>query len=482
MKIKRTLIVLAAMMMPFTMLSGCGSLKNNDMTGEAVPSASAGKGSVAKAAPEKADGAKDTPAADSASKKADTAVKYAAEIAPAESPTLNASIADAGDASFEMDAVRDLTRAADDDIAVKKEAAEIIGERPDDIPPTQLQQQDPAEAFILTAGEWNDNENWGFFTNIVQKNLVHFPAFGLNPTARVSAAVEIGGKPAPNVAVELLWGDKVIWTAQTDRDGNAYLFYDSEQYTTDLFVRALGQTETLTAGSAADDQSDAPAVPESSVKISAEDGEITKHGKTEVMFILDTTGSMGDEIYYLQKDFSAIAEETAGSNVQFSMNFYRDAGDKYVTKCNPFTSDAKEVQSLLNKESAGGGGDTPEAVGQILEETITEGSWSKDANKIAFLIFDAPPHSDRTSVQQVQTAVASAAKQGIHLVPVVASNSDRETELFGRAAAAMTNSNYVFLTDDSGVGGSHLEPIIGDYDVEKLHDIIVRNIKEISET
>ena len=204
------------------------------------------------------------------------------------------------------------------------------------------------------------------------------------------------------------------------------------------------------------------------------------YDRTEAMFILDTTGSMGDEIMYLQKDFSAIAEEVAGENVYFSMNFYRDEGDDYVTRLNPFTTDIKDMQQKLNKESADGGGDFPEAVAQVLDETITNGSWSEQANKIAFLIFDAPPHDDSRCMQQTAAAAASAAEQGIHVVPVIASNSERTTELFGRALAIMTNSNYVFLTDDSGVGGSHLEPIIGDYEVELLHDIIVRNIQEIS--
>ena len=62
-------------------------------------------------------------------------------------------------------------------------------------------------------------------------------------------------------------------------------------------------------------------------------------------------------------------------------------------------------------------------------------------------------------------------------MPVVASNADRETELFGRALAIMTGATYVFLTDDSGVGESHLEPIVGDYSVERLHDVIVRIIE-----
>ena len=42
----------------------------------------------------------------------------------------------------------------------------------------------------------------------------------------------------------------------------------------------------------------------------------------------------------------------------------------------------------------------------------------------------------------------------------------------------MTNGTYVFLTDDSGVGFSHLTPIVGDYTVDLLHNVIVRIIQE----
>ena len=91
-----------------------------------------------------------------------------------------------------------------------------------------------------------------------------------------------------------------------------------------------------------------------------------------------------------------------------------------------------------------------------------------------FMIFDAPPHDNKA--EKLEAAIKTASAKGIHLVPVVSSGADRQTELFGRAMAAQTGSSYVFLTDDSGVGGSHLEPIVGDYEVELLHDIIVRNI------
>ena len=41
-----------------------------------------------------------------------------------------------------------------------------------------------------------------------------------------------------------------------------------------------------------------------------------------------------------------------------------------------------------------------------------------------------------------------------------------------------TGGTYTFLTDDSGIGGSHLEPTVGDYEVEHLNDMLVRIIED----
>ena len=346
---------------------------------------------------------------------------------------------------------------------------------------TEPPADDNAQPFVLTAGEWNDNENWGFFANLIHNGTITFPSYGLDPVHRIALQVKCGEDAVYNQPVTLSDADgEVLWRAKTDRSGNAYLFYPKN---------AAGQTLTLHTDGAEDIACEVPAEDANAqggqsaptLSFTAEVKEKPEQPKkTEVMFILDTTGSMGDEITYLQKDFAAIAGEVSNENMTFSVNFYKDEGDEYITRCNPFTDDVKEIQKLLNQEYAQGGGDEPEAVAQILEETITNGSWSDDTAKIAFLIFDAPPHNGSDTEKKLQLAIASAAERGVHLVPVVASNAARETELFGRAAAIMTNSNYVFLTDDSGVGDSHLEPIIGDYDVELLHDIIVRNIREVA--
>ena len=147
-----------------------------------------------------------------------------------------------------------------------------------------------------------------------------------------------------------------------------------------------------------------------------------------------------------------------------------------MTKHNDFTSDVSALQKALNNEEADGGGDFPEAVAQVLSETITDGKWSRDSVKLAFLIFDAPPHEGTD--KKLMEAAKAAGEKGIRIVPIVSSGSDRETELFARSLAIMSGGTYVFLTDDSGIGGGHLEPIIGDYKVEKLYDIIIRVIND----
>ncbi|MBP3242255.1 MAG: VWA domain-containing protein [Ruminococcus sp.] len=447
----RALLMALTLIVSAASLTSCGSADN-----AATESSISAGGEFARSEGE-AVNADESPALEAAPDAAE-------EAAPAE--------AEAGEAELSADmlAVKDAEIGADDAVDVPD-----IAEEPEPDPDEDIIIDNGGEAFVLTAGEWNDNENWGFFSNIVSNGTISFPQYGLDPTHRVAVNLTNGGEPLRNKKVELKDGGTTMWSAVTDKEGNAYLFTPATAKVEYTVVAEGAEPVTVTMGS---DNEEGQGTGIDSPELSIETGDSTvSYDKTQVMFILDTTGSMGDEIAYLQKDFTSIAEEVGGNDVTFSVNFYKDKGDDYVTSCNDFTDDIKSVQKLLNKERASGGGDTPEAVAEILDETMNSSGWESDSNKIAFLIFDAPPHNDTEQV--IMGAIAKAAEQGIRLVPVVASNADRETELFGRAAAIMTGANYVFLTDDSGVGGSHLEPIIGAYDVELLHDIIVRNITEL---
>ena len=342
----------------------------------------------------------------------------------------------------------------------------------DPVPPDEPVYE-PGEALKLTAAEWNDNANWPFFTNLVNSEAISFPSFGLDPRNRIKVSlIDADDRPLANETVLLMADDTVLWTARTDKNGVTCVFYE------DVFPNRLVCGEFEAPVRVEDIPGD-----EQTAAVMRRTEEITMRVPAtapaqtglQVMFIVDTTGSMTDEIAYLQKDFSAIAERVGSEGVQWSASFYRDEDDEYVTRHNAFTSDVAEIQKKINAEYADGGGDIPEAVAEVLTECLTDrADWDEGCVKLAFLIFDAPPHEGKEA--ELQAAVRAAAEKGIKVIPVVASNAERDTELFGRALAILTNGTYVFLTDDSGVGDSHLEPIVGDYEVELLQDLIVRLI------
>ncbi|MBQ7474781.1 MAG: hypothetical protein IJS78_02555 [Clostridia bacterium] len=354
----------------------------------------------------------------------------------------------------------------------------VPGEAPDGVPGEDAPNGEPGEAFRLTAAVWRDLDNWPFFMNLVNSEKISFPAYGIDPTRLVRVRVtDADGAALSGERVDLTDADgAVIFSAVTDKTGTAYLFWGADDDPAAVISGEARGEVVLKADTSGEQGAERRAVLAEDVTLTTEPKAAPRRA-LQVSFIIDTTGSMGDELAYLQKDFSSIAGEVGADGVFWSVNFYRDHGDEYVTKCNSFTDNVDDVKALLMNEYCDGGGDFPEAVAEILTEAITDnGEWADDCEKIAFLIFDASPHEG--TEEALVAAVRSAAARGVRMIPVVASGSQRDTELFGRAIAAVTGGTYVFLTDDSGVGGEHLEPIIGDYEVELLHDVIVRIINE----
>jgi len=117
----------------------------------------------------------------------------------------------------------------------------------------------------------------------------------------------------------------------------------------------------------------------------------------EVVFCLDTTGSMGGLIDAAKQKIWAISNQIAGGNptprLKVGLVAYRDRGDEYVTRLFDLTDDLDAIHGHLMGFRAGGGGDTPESVNQALNEAVNKMTWSKEPKtlKIIFLVGDAPP-------------------------------------------------------------------------------------------
>ena len=165
--------------------------------------------------------------------------------------------------------------------------------------------------------------------------------------------------------------------------------------------------------------------------------------------------------------------------MRFGSVFYRDEGDEFVTRPFTFTSDQTSLISFISNQSANGGGDFPEAVHSALDVAITQNSWNDNASaRIMFLLLDAPPHYTQEVISSLELNLIKAAEKGIKIIPITASGIDKATEYLMRSIAILTNGTYVFITDDSGVGNDHLEPTIGEFEVEKLNDLMVRLVGE----
>ena len=81
-------------------------------------------------------------------------------------------------------------------------------------------------------------------------------------------------------------------------------------------------------------------------------------------------------------------------------------------------------------------------------------------------------------VESLHKSITAFAGQGIKIIPVAASGVDKSCEFMLRFFAITTGGTYVFLTDDSGVGNSHIVATVGEYQVELLNDLIVRLISK----
>lgn len=340
-----------------------------------------------------------------------------------------------------------------------------------------------AYAGLMTAGAHDDNLYYQLYTSLFLKGqtaaedgkfLIYKEKddWGVNTLDRIKVTVENDGAKVSNANVIFTDNEeKVVYSAQTNSAGVAYLFGNDR-----------GGKITVISGEG-----------ENTVAVSQDDTEVTvtldksaQKGKNiEIMLVVDVTGSMGDEITYLKNELSDVVNRVVKSfgdaKVKLALLFYRDEDDAEEFAYSDFldVTDSKNLtvqQSFINKQKASGGGDYPEAVDEALEIAVSK-QWSDNATKIIFHVLDAPPHAKAADKARYKKALLSASEKGIRICPILASGADVTTEYLTRQAAVMTGGTFVFITDHSGIGNSHLDPEIPNVVIEKLNDLMVRLIK-----
>ena len=200
----------------------------------------------------------------------------------------------------------------------------------------------------------------------------------------------------------------------------------------------------------------------------------------DLLLAIDTTGSMTDELSYLQVELDSIVASLRrirpGTDIRVGLVVYRDVGDEYVTRRFELTNDLANLRQQLGAQQANGGGDYPEAVDQAFADA-NRFDWREDATKVMLHVADAPPHAERAGAAWEQAQ--SLRTRGVHIVPVAASGVADDAQYLMRSMAALTQSRYLFLTDDSGVGLAHQEPDVPCYVVTRLDGLIERVVASL---
>lgn len=298
---------------------------------------------------------------------------------------------------------------------------------------------------------------------------------------RTIRVVDAGGAPLPGARLQVVDedADRVAWRGTTQGDG-CVPFYprlaggDAAPDTWLIEVAVGG--ETVRHHWNLDGDECVVRVPGATAD---QGGEIA----LDVVFVIDTTGSMGDEIERIKATLLGVTERLRSLEREFTLRYgavlYRDVGDVYVTSAHAFTDDLEAFDEALKKIDASGGGDGPESLNQGLAVAVDEMDWKPGAARVAFLIADAPPHMDYQGDVPYGESLKAAVGKGIRIHAVAASGLDEVGSLVFRQIAQMTRGEFVFIEyggDVTKSGEAH--GVSGVQKSNNLDDILFAKIRD----
>lgn len=177
----------------------------------------------------------------------------------------------------------------------------------------------------------------------------------------------------------------------------------------------------------------------------------------EMVFVLDTTGSMGGLLDGAKQRIWGIVNDVMKApsrpRVKIGLVAYRDRGDAYVTRVLPISSDLDKVYAALMDLEAGGGGDGPENVRRALADGVNRAGWSPRARQVAqilFLVGDAPPHDDYQDEPPCLETTASAIGRGI-VVNTIQCGQMAGTQAVWQEIARRGEGQYFAIAQNGGV-------------------------------
>jgi Mg-chelatase subunit ChlD len=190
--------------------------------------------------------------------------------------------------------------------------------------------------------------------------------------------------------------------------------------------------------------------------VRADEKPVSKKPKVEVVFCLDTTGSMGGLIDGAKAKIWSICNQIASGkptpDLKVGLVAFRDRGDEYITKVFDLSDDLDAIHGHLKTFKAAGGGDIPESVNQALDDSVNKIKWSTDNStlRIIFLVGDAPPHMDYPDDVKYPVTCKKAAERGI-IINTIQCGKDPECTKFWKDICVKAEGSFVQIPQDGGV-------------------------------
>ena len=296
----------------------------------------------------------------------------------------------------------------------------------------------------IKAGEWDDNANYHEFQRYLAGATESYPLHRVDVSDRQFLVVrDMDGKAVPRCRVTVSDKGQQEVTLTTTASGRAVLFPHGE--------RLDGPGLTASANCAG-------ATASAHFSLADQDGivdlrlqskrELPATRTIDVAFILDTTGSMSEEITAVKSTIGKVASTLRQANfsVRIGLVEYKDRGDPFVTKVHPMSQNVDRFLADVSSIEAGGGGDTPESVNEGIHAALTQLSWGADSiGKFAFLIGDAPPHLDYSNDADYAVDMRDAAHHGIQVFTIAASGMDGLGQGVWRQIAQYTDATNLFV-------------------------------------
>ncbi len=335
------------------------------------------------------------------------------------------------------------------------------------------------------AAEWNDLENWSSWTSLAFGGdwAAVLWDWGWNTCDRIPVrVVDVNGNPVVNARVTLSAeaAESVEWIAITDAHGNADLF---KNFFTDFtFGSGYDLLRVDAYANGAHATFDEVYAGEDGRSIMTLDIVAPPTQKSlDLMFVVDTTASMANDLAEFQAVFRDMVGELASDpelNLRLSVNLFRDEGDDYVIESHDFTSDPSLAATHFETATAEGGGDAPDAIEAALNSALTDHLWRPSARSRVLILFtDTTPHPDPVRAAWLDDAIRLAALKGIRIIPIGGSQTPVDAEFVLRTLDISSGGTYVFYSDVDAPPSSCQQPV-GNYVAEPLDHLLLRVIRE----